>query len=116
MADMMNRNRMSSFSSRPMPRGEIRPAPEKPCVENCQRLKRKLQTIDFAIIETALYLDAYPNCRHALDHYHKLIAERESIADMIDEKCGPICIGDNKSRTEWNWVDGPWPWEADANI
>ena len=115
MADMMNRNRTSPFSPHSRPVSEIRPNEQKPLPQSCQRLKRKLDTIDFAIVETSLYLDAYPTCRHALDHYHKLVAEREAIVQMINEKCGPICIRDNKSRTEWNWVSSPWPWEADAN-
>ena len=82
---------------------------------NCQRLKKKLQAIDFAIVDTNLYLDAYPNCRQALDYYHKLIAEREALVSVINEKCGPVSARENKSRTEWNWIRGPWPWELDAN-
>ncbi len=82
---------------------------------SCQNLKKKLKIVDFSIIDTALYLNAYPNCAEALEHYHRLIGEKEALVAEINEKCGPMTMYGNKSRTEWNWVDGPWPWEADAN-
>ena len=85
------------------------------CPSNCHSLKSKLQTVDFAIVDTVLYLDAYPRNAQALEYYHKLVSEREALVKAINEKCGPICIRDNKSRTEWNWVEGPWPWEPEAN-
>ena len=89
--------------------------PPRPDGGHCHALKRQLQAIDFSIVETVLYLDAYPNCRQALDYYHKLIAEREALVSVINEKCGPVSARENKSRTEWNWIRGPWPWELDAN-
>ena len=82
---------------------------------SCDSLKKKLQTVDFAIIETVLFLDAYPKNMQALEYYHKLIGERKLLEKAINEKCGPITNMSNESRTEWNWVSSPWPWEADAN-
>ena len=83
--------------------------------QNGFNLKEKLRAIDFAIVDTALYLDVYPDCQKALEHYHMLIAEREKLAEAINCKYGPITIKENKSRTKWEWVRGPWPWEPDAN-
>ena len=82
---------------------------------SCDSLKKKLQTVDFAIIETVLFLDAYPKNMQALEYYHKLVGERKLLEKAINEKCGPITNMSNESRTEWNWVSSPWPWEADAN-
>ena len=115
MADIMRNYRGSGYSPRSAAVNVNEPV-ARPQPVNCQKLKKKLQTVDFAIIETVLYLNAYPNCRSALDYYHKLIAEREALVSVINEKCGPICHRDNKSRTEWTWVRGPWPWELDANL
>ena len=81
----------------------------------CAGLMKKLKEVDFAIIETALYLDAYPKCRKALDYYKQLIKERGMLAEAINHKCGPMTIRDNEERDSWSWVEGPWPWEADAN-
>ena len=81
---------------------------------NCESLKAKLKTVDFAIIDTALYLDAYPNCKKALEHYRALVKERAMLAEAINGKCGPMTHRDNEG-SEWTWASGPWPWEADAN-
>ena len=83
---------------------------------DCRALQMKLKMIDFSLIDTILYLDAYPNCKKALDHYHKLKAEREMVADAINNSCNmPITSFNNTSECSWNWVDNPWPWDADAN-
>ena len=75
----------------------------------------KLRAIEFAIVDTALYLDVYPECKSALDHYHKLMAEREALAAVVNKTCGPLTINDNHDKSKWTWVKGPWPWEPDAN-
>ena len=82
---------------------------------NCKALMCKLRSLDFSIIETALYLDAYPGCRRALEHYHRLKKERMRVAEMINNSCGPLTIKDNVSTAEWDWYKGPWPWDPDAN-
>jgi len=82
---------------------------------NCESLRSKLKTVDFALIDTALYLDVYPNCKKALEYYRALKKEREMLAEAINGKCGPITIRDNENATEWTWEKGPWPWEAEAN-
>lgn len=82
---------------------------------NCRSLMNKLRTLDFAIIETGLYLDAYPQCRRALEYYHRLLKERAKVAEMVNGSCGPLTMKSNVSQTEWNWPRGPWPWEPDAN-
>ena len=117
MADMRNNRRgmgMNVRPTRPVERGgcagESRMMPQ-----NCKALSRKLQVIDFAIVDTVIYLNAYPGCKEALEYYHKLVKEREALCDVINEKCGPVTAMGNKSNSEWNWVSGPWPWEPDAN-
>lgn len=76
----------------------------------------QLRAIDFAIQETVLYLDAYPDCREALDYYHKLIAERKQIcADYRQMGGNPLTVLDNQSRDSWDWINGPMPWEPEAN-
>ena len=84
---------------------------------NCEgkRLKTELQKIDFALYETILYLDIYPNCQKALSYYKKLVAEREDILLKLTKDKQPI---NNMSvyADTWTWTDSPWPWELDANV
>ncbi len=82
---------------------------------SCKKQLDTLRAIDFAIQETVLYLDAYPNHPEALEYYHALIAQREKLTAAYESSCGPLTIYQNRSRSSWDWVKGPWPWEADAN-
>ena len=82
---------------------------------NCCALMKKISMLDFAITETVLYLDAYPECSAALDYYHRLIEQREAYAKEYQAKCGPITNHGVRSCDGWSWVKGPWPWEYDAN-
>ena len=97
---MLNRNLRASGGTRPM---------------NCATLKQKLRVIDFAIVDTVLYLDAYPDNGQALEYYHRLLRERESLAESIHAQCGPTTAWSNESTQKWDWIQGPWPWEPDAN-
>ena len=81
-----------------------------------RKLTRELQLIDFSMIETILYLDAYPCSAEALDYYHKLLAEKNKIEALLSENGYPMVAQNNTSTKEWAWVKGPWPWELDANL
>ncbi|MBQ9784866.1 MAG: spore coat protein CotJB [Clostridia bacterium] len=82
---------------------------------SCKTQLETLRALDFAIVETALYLDVYPQCAEALEYYHALIAQRETVAAAYEKGCGPLTIYGNRSLNSWDWVNTPWPWEADAN-
>ena len=82
----------------------------------CKNLLSRLQTLDFSIVDTVLYLDAYPECREALAHYHKLLSERDALLLELSEKCRmPMTNFSNASHDAWDWTRGPWPWETNAN-
>lgn len=83
---------------------------------DCGKLKKRLQTIDFSMIDTILYLDAYPDCTEALNYYHKLKNERNTVVEMLSRKCNmPVTSFENSSEEKWNWTDSPWPWELRSN-
>ena len=71
----------------------------------------KLQQIDFAIYETALYLDAYPNCQEALNHYHNLLKTRDELRASYEAENKPLTMFGNENKTSWDWVKTPMPWE-----
>lgn len=77
----------------------------------CTKLMRQIQTVDFALYEVVLYLDAYPKDCEALNTYHMLLARRRKLADAYEEACGPLTAWGNVSTTSWDWVKGPTPWE-----
>ena len=79
-----------------------------------ERLLRSVSAYSFMAYEALLYLDAYPECKSALDYYCKLKEERRAVADAVNEKCGPITAMNN-GCSSWDWVKSPWPWEYGAN-
>ena len=74
-----------------------------------------IQKIDFALVETILYLDAYPDNRQALAFYHKLLNERARLTEQYEKTVGPLTATANRSTTSWNWTKAPWPWDLAAN-
>lgn len=81
----------------------------------CREQLEMIRALDFAIVETALYLDAYPDHPEALSYYHALVAEKEKYNAAYEKNCGPTTIYSNHSKNSWDWVKGPWPWEIEAN-
>ena len=82
--------------------------------KNCRATMNKLRAVDFALTETVLYLDAYPDSEEAMKLYCKLVGERNQLIDAYESKCGPLTMYGNNGSI-WNWTEGPWPWEAEAN-
>ena len=83
--------------------------------KNRAALMNKLRMLDFAIQESALYLDAYPENASALEYYDSMRKLREDVMAEYENKYGPITIFGNMNTKSWQWTDEPWPWEAEAN-
>ena len=79
------------------------------------RLLNCIKAEDFALYEVILYLDAYPTNKRALAFYH----QHKKIAEMLkaeyNRKYGPLTAFENNDPNRWQWVEGPWPWEKEAN-
>ena len=105
-------------NGRGMGRGSFGRGPCGSCGDNneCKKLIEYLKKVEFSMIDTIIYLDAYPCSKEALKYYHKLKEERSKIIATLSEKCDmPITSFDNASMDNWSWIDGPWPWEHHAN-
>lgn len=84
--------------------------------KDCKKLVERLQIVNFAIIDTVLYLDAYPDSKEALRYYYKLKDERKMLADTLAQSCNmPMTCFENSAPDKWVWTDAPWPWEIAAN-
>lgn len=83
--------------------------------QSAARLSAELCAVDFALTETVLYLDAYPACQQALAYYQTLRDRRARLAAQYEKEVGPLTALGNESRTAWNWIRTPWPWEKAAN-
>ena len=102
--------------NRPMNHNQMHQRQEQHgCDCACREKLQQIRALDFAIQETVLYLDAYPENRQALEYYHSLLEQREECMAIYQKSCGPLSMYGNTSHTSWDWVAGPWPWEPDAN-
>lgn len=80
-----------------------------------ERLLQQIRTVDFALYEVVLYLDAYPHAQEALDTYHKLLCRRKDLYEQYERTYGPVTVTGNSSHNSWDWIEKPFPWEPSAN-
>lgn len=78
-------------------------------------LLKRIQVCDFALNDAALYLDTHPDDQLALDYYKRYAAMKNEAWENYVQNYGPLMQSDYDGGNTWNWVDGPWPWDKEAN-
>lgn len=78
-------------------------------------LLHTIQRYDFALYDLMLYLDTHPKCRHAMQLYAKYRKQREEAVKDYVEHYGPLMALQSDTTKKWNWGQGPYPWEKEAN-
>ena len=81
--------------------------------QNKSELMKTLSQAEFAVIETALFLDSHPEDKKALSYYNSMIEERDKLRAQYVQLYGPLTIYDNNDNSNWAWIKGPWPWELE---
>ena len=76
-----------------------------------ERLMKQMQAYDFALYDTLLYLDAYPDSREALNAYNKYSKLSQRARAEYERSYGPVTPPYEASR--WSWTETPWPWQSD---
>lgn len=79
-------------------------------------LLKKIQEYSFALYDTILFLDAYPDNRTALENYRKYKKVYEEAAALYEANYGPLTIKGVQCPDKWTWATDPWPWELAANL
>ena len=74
-----------------------------------ERLMRQIQAYDFALYDTILYLDAYPDSKEAKCYYNKYSKLSQRARQEYEQKYGPI--SQPLEVDNWQWTNGPWPWQ-----
>ena len=86
------------------------------CSQGNNATLRQLQAIDLAMVETALYLDSYPENRAALAYYNKLLEEHEHLSASLSRDGRPMTHQHSGKGEGWMWINSPWPWDIEANL
>ncbi len=87
---------------------------------NKDRLKamhrRQLQSLGFAMYETALYLDTHPEDKNALAVFDRYNEMYKRATEEYSKAYGPLTISDTTNAKEhgvWQWATEPWPWQSE---
>lgn len=77
------------------------------------QLLGKIQELDFAKVETGLYLDAYPDNKAALKYYREVCEHLDALTKSYEMTYGPLTTGGaaHTSTDTWSWTKGPLPWQ-----
>ena len=65
----------------------------------------------FALDEATLYLDTHPNCQIAMQYFQNARRMNRQAMKAYEEVNVPLQVADADSNN-WNWINGPWPWEG----
>jgi len=74
-----------------------------------------IQELDFVRVELELYLDTHPNCKTAIDYYHKTVDALEELKAEYQAGGTPLVASGAIDTNAWSWINGPWPWQKEVN-
>lgn len=75
---------------------------------------RKLQEVQFALVELQLYLDLNPDDQRAVKQYKELTEQLTEAKRQYEKERGPLRqYGNSASPDRWVWHKTPWPWEIE---
>jgi len=81
---------------------------------NKNALLRRVQEMNFGMIETGLFLDNQPEHQEALQSFEYFRCNYDQAKTEYENNYGPLTYdGVNTNRDGWSWVCGPWPWEGE---
>ncbi|MDD2397778.1 MAG: spore coat protein CotJB [Tissierellia bacterium] len=76
-----------------------------------QEMLLEIQKLQFAALDTALYLDTHPNDPVAL-YRHKMYTDQlKQVKDAYEMQFGPMTIFSHEVGDNWRYINSPWPWE-----
>jgi len=81
------------------------------CAES--EMMKKIQELDFSIIDLNLFLDTHPSCKEALELFTKLCATSKSLKKDFQKKFYPLYSENSSDNLPFEWVNKciKWPWE-----
>lgn len=83
-----------------------------------EELLKKLMELDFIAVDLGLFLNTHPDHAEAIQTYNQVITAADAVRMKYEEAYGPLCSFRSYATdsTHWQWMEDPWPWQADANF
>ncbi|HZK34936.1 MAG TPA: spore coat protein CotJB [Bacillota bacterium] len=81
-----------------------------------ERLLNQIRAIEFTTLELNLFLNSHPDNQQALRDFNNGVRQLKALKNEYERRFGPLVnFGFGYSRCPWQWINEPWPWEADSN-
>lgn len=78
-------------------------------------LLRRIQMLDFAMVEAKLYLNTHPCDEDAMRYFEKNRELHESALRSYERRFGPLSVDSVRVEKDgWSWIDSPWPWHMEV--
>ena len=75
---------------------------------------KKVQKLNFVMIDVGLYLNNQPDSPAALALFKKYQELHRQAKMDYEAAYGPLCYdGINAEKDGWSWLQKPWPWEVE---
>ena len=78
-----------------------------------EELLLEIMELSFAINDLNLYLDLYPTDKEMLEKFNKLVEISCQKEIEYVKAYGPLEVIDSNSKTNFDWIKNPWPWERE---
>lgn len=73
---------------------------------------RKIQKLQFYVLDLNLYLDVFPDCPKAKEDFDKMSCSLNKLIWDYENEFGPLTnFGSAYFQNPEDWVNSPWPWE-----
>lgn len=83
-------------------------------MNNRTALLDEIRALEFALIETNLFLDGNPD-PDAITYFENTRRTLAAKKQEYETTVGPLVAENGVMNGRWAWTDGPWPWECEAN-
>ncbi|WP_407925677.1 spore coat protein CotJB [Chengkuizengella marina] len=81
--------------------------------DNYYKCLRRLQEIDFVLLDLSIYLDTHPFDQQAVAQLNQYSQERQILYKEYEKCYGPLYeFGRSFSKYPWEWPKTPWPWQV----
>ncbi len=82
---------------------------------NRDEMLQRLSALDFYTLDLHLYLNTHPDDKEAIQKYNAVVKEAKTLREQYEQQYG-LLSQFSPSRTPWQWIDDPWPWQKQFNF
>lgn len=79
-----------------------------------RQLLRYIDAVSLALDDVTLFLDTHPKNAEALEYYSTLKEQRKQAVKEYTKLFGPLNRYNVTCGNEWQWNQGPWPWQGEV--